>query len=172
MNTKVIIAVVIGIVVLAGGFFYLSDMNNSQNSQMAGDQAMMTEDNSAGQGEMMEKEDQIADDAMNDSRYVPYSKSELDSAAGTRRVLYFYANWCPTCRPADENFRQEQARIPEDVTVIRVNYNDTDTDQEEKDLAQKYGITYQHTFVQIDRQGNEVAKWNGGQLDELLTQIR
>ena len=58
------------------------------------------------------------------------------------------------------------------MVVIRTNYNDPDTDQEEKDLAKKYGITYQHTFVQVDAQGKELTKWNGGQTDELVTNIK
>jgi thioredoxin 1 len=106
------------------------------------------------------------------SRYVQYSKSALDSASDSRRVLFFYASWCPTCKPADASFTQNANKIPEDVTLIRVNYNDPETDQEEKDLAKKYGITYQHTFVQIDSAGEEVTKWNGGQIDELLSTIK
>ncbi len=53
-----------------------------------------------------------------------------------------------------------------------MNYNDPDTDQEEKDLAKKYRVTYQHTFVQIDSQENEVTKWNGGQLEGLLANLQ
>lgn len=106
------------------------------------------------------------------SRYVVYSKKSFDDASSTRRVLFFYASWCPICKPTDASFTQNAKKIPEDVTVIRVNYNDPETDQEEKDLAKKYGITYQHTFVQIDRAGKEVATWNGGQIDELLSNIK
>ncbi|OGC78279.1 hypothetical protein A2619_05715 [candidate division WWE3 bacterium RIFOXYD1_FULL_39_9] len=121
--------------------------------------------------------DDTADKNMDDnniakSRYVQYSKSALESASGNRRVLFFYASWCPTCKPADTDFTQNSSNIPEDVTVIRVNYNDPDTDQEEKDLAKKYGITYQHTFVQIDSAGKELTKWNGGQTDALLSNIK
>lgn len=105
------------------------------------------------------------------SRYVEYSKTTLAQAARGRRVLYFYANWCPTYRPADANLRENEARIPENMIVVRVNYNDSDTDAEEKALAKQYGITYQHTFVQIDRQGKELTKWNGGQIEELLINI-
>jgi len=107
-----------------------------------------------------------------DSRYVEYSSTILAQTATNKRVLFFYANWCPTCRPADASFQQNESKIPQDVTLIQVNYNDTDTDAEEKALAQKYGVTYQHTFVQIDAQGNEVTKWNGGQIDQLLTSIK
>lgn len=106
------------------------------------------------------------------SRYIAYSKDVLSNTQDSRRVLYFYANWCPTCLPANEDFNAKADQIPEDVTVIRVNYNDSDTDSDEKGLAEKYGITYQHTFVQIDSEGNEIAKWNGGQIKELLENIK
>ncbi len=113
------------------------------------------------------------DDAITQKgRYVEYSKAVLDSAAAGRRVLFFYANWCPICRPADASFKESLDEIPQDLTLIRVNYNDTDTDEEEKALAQKYGVTYQHTFVQIDGTGAEIVKWNGGAIDELLANIK
>ena len=111
-------------------------------------------------------------DTMAGTRYVQYSKTALNSASSNRRVLFFYASWCPTCKLADASFTQNASKIPGDVTVIRVNYNDPETDQEEKDLAKKYGVTYQHTFVQIDSSGSEVTKWNGGQIDELLSNIK
>ncbi|MFA6004966.1 MAG: thioredoxin family protein [Patescibacteria group bacterium] len=122
------------------------------------------------EGEVMMKKTE--DNMMATSRYVEYSAAALEKAVTGRRVLFFYASWCPTCRPADESFTQNSAKIPEDVTLLRVNYNDPDTDQEEKDLAQKYGITYQHTFIQIDSTGNEVTKWNGGQINELLSNLK
>ena len=126
---------------------------------------------------VMEKKEgkavQKADDKMMfDSRYVEYSKTALEKAASNRRVLFFYASWCPTCRPADASFKENISKIPKDVTLIRVNYNDPETDQEEKDLAKKYGITYQHTYVQIDNTGKEITKWNGGQINELLSNIK
>ena len=112
------------------------------------------------------------DSNISSTRYIEYKSGVLDESKNKRRVLYFYANWCPTCKPADANFKANQSKIPEDALVIRVNYNDSDTDAEEKELAKKYGITYQHTFVQIDADGSEVAKWNGGQIEELLRNIK
>lgn len=106
------------------------------------------------------------------SRYILYSPASFETESEKRRVLYFYANWCPICRPADANLKANENRIPEDVVVIRVNYNDSDTDQDEKKLAEKYGVTYQHTFVQIDQNANEVTKWNGGEIEELLDRIK
>lgn len=105
-------------------------------------------------------------------RYIEYSPSQFSVVANTRRVLYFYAKWCSTCRPADANFTQNESKIPEDITLIRVNFNDDDTDQSEKDLAKKYSVPYQHTFVQIDRNGNEITRWVGGDIDELLSNVK
>lgn len=106
------------------------------------------------------------------SRYLEYSPQILAGTKDKKRILFFYASWCPTCIPANADFSQNADSIPEEVAVIRVNYNDPETDEEEKALAQKYGVTYQHTFVQIDMQGNKVTSWNGGQTDELLANIQ
>lgn len=105
------------------------------------------------------------------NRYLEYTEDNLTNNAATKRVLFFYASWCPTCQPVNKEL-SEATSIPEDVTVLRVNYNDTDTDEKEKELAEKYQVTYQHTFVQIDSDGNEVTKWNGGGLKELLANIK
>lgn len=181
MKNPVIIFIVIAVVAVLGIGAYTMSQNSSQSdSMMKKDEAMMPKEDTSMEptDAMMKKNDsamdseKMMDDKMMGSAYVQYSKSAFESASGNRRVLFFYASWCPTCKPADANFTQNVSKIPEDVTLIRVNYNDPETDQEEKDLAKKYGITYQHTFVQIDSAGKEVTKWNGGQIDELLENIK
>lgn len=106
------------------------------------------------------------------SRYIADGITALGQNTGGRRVLFFYADWCPTCRPVDRELRDKENEIPGDVTIYRINYNDTATDTEEKDLAEKYSITYQHTFVQIDGEGEEIAKWNGGGLSEVIGNMK
>lgn len=173
MNRNLLIAIGVGILVLAGGgLFIVNQQNKTSGGTMEKNETPEQEAMEKKEGEAMEKKTDDSAMQKSDSRYVEYSKASLDQAAGNRRVLYFYANWCPTCKPANEDFTKNSSKIPEDMVVIKVNYNDTDTDQEEKDLAKKYGITYQHTFVQIDAQGKEITKWNGGQTEELLTNIK
>ena len=138
-----------------------------QPASPAQNQAAVAEPVSEQQQEVVEEE--LAASA---SRYVEYSNAAFEQAADKRRVLFFYASWCSTCRPADANFQQNIESIPEDVLLLRVNYNDNDTDNDEKALAAVYGITYQHTFVQVDAEGNEVSKWNGGQINELLANLK
>lgn len=108
----------------------------------------------------------------NNHKYLTYSENVLGETADKRRVLFFYANWCPTCIPANKDFQNNLDKIPNDVALIRVNYNDTETDKAEKELARKYGVTYQHTFVQLDSSENKVKIWNGGQIDELLAKLQ
>ena len=157
MNKGIIIAGVLVFVLVGGGLFV-----SNQQSQKT-EKAKMVQ----------EKDDtKLMDDKNSTSRYVEYSKSAHDQATDKRRVLYFYATWCPSCKIANEDFIANPDKIPEDVVVIRTNYNDPDTDQDEKDLAKRYGVTYQHTFVQVDSTGKELTKWNGGGTDELLTKLK
>lgn len=155
MNKGIIIAGVFILVIFGGGFYITNQQfKTAEQAKIA-----------------MDKDDKMMDKNIT-SRYVEYSKAALDQVADKRRVLYFYASWCPTCRPADADFKKNSSKIPEDMVVVRVNYNDSDTDQEEKDLAKKYAVTYQHTFVQIDGQGKQVTTWNGGKTEELLVNIK
>lgn len=106
------------------------------------------------------------------SRYIIHSQATFEQFIGKKRILFFYANWCPTCRPVNNDLLSNFDKIPQDFIVIRINYNDTETDTFEKELAKKYSITYQHTFVQIDEDGNEITKWNGGDFENLLNRIK
>lgn len=164
MNKGIIVAGIVVLVLVGGGLFIANQQSqNAEQAKMAQEKAAITEKEA-----MQVKEDVSMMKKDSASRYVVYSKSVLDKSLDKRRVLYFYASWCPVCRPANADFEKNADKIPEDLVVIRINYNDPDTDQEEKDLAKKYGITYQHTFVQIDGLGKEVTRWSGGQTDELL----
>ncbi|MFZ1721876.1 MAG: thioredoxin family protein [Microgenomates group bacterium] len=158
-NTSIIIIVML--ILAVGGVGAYALMNRTDSS--------MTKLDSMEKTETMVKDEKMM---QKEGTYTPFSPELLVNSASTRRVLFFYANWCPTCKPADKSFSENSAKIPADVTVIRVNYNDTETDQAEKDLAKKYGVTYQHTYVQIDTSGKEIAKWNGGQIDELLSNLK
>ncbi len=163
MSKNVII--VLAVIILAFGGYYYTQTN--QTAKVPKDSMMEKT------SDPMVKEETTGDDKMmgQSSRYLPFTPAVLADTSSTRRVLYFYANWCSTCRPANADFEKNASQLPSDLTVIRVNYNDPDTDADERALATKYGITYQHTFVQIDSQGNEITKWNGGASQELLAKI-
>lgn len=106
-------------------------------------------------------------------QYLIYSDGIIEEvlSQGKTPVLYFYANWCPTCQPVDRQFKEEANRLPEDVVVIRINYNDTDTDADEDALAEKYAITYQHTFAILDENAVVTTRWNGAGLERVLEEL-
>lgn len=95
------------------------------------------------------------------SPLLDFVKSDYDKAAMSEKliVLYFYANWCPICR---EEFPKMQAAFNEltSDTIIgfRVNYNDNETDDAERDLAREFGVAYQHTKVLV-KNGARVGKY-------------
>ncbi len=100
--------------------------------------------------------------------YKDYSAATVSSEqqAGKTVVLFFHAPWCPDCRAADAVFRANPSSIPAGVTLLKTDY-DSNTE-----LKKKYGVTYQHTFVQIDSQGNMVTKWVSGDTDMLKRNIK
>lgn len=79
-------------------------------------------------------------------------------------VLFFKANWCPSCKSAAKDFDANVDKL-KDIYLVVVNYDHSE------DLKVKYGVTYQHTFVQIGPEGNALTKWNGGKTSELLKKI-
>lgn len=111
-------------------------------------------------------DNQIAANPESDSRYIPYSKEAFDRASGKKRILFFHAPWCPTCRPADAEFTLKKDSIPMGVILFKTDY-DTSTE-----LKKQYNVTYQHTFVQVDGTGYPLATWNGGGIDDLLSNIK
>ncbi len=78
-----------------------------------------------------------------------------EAHAGTKVVYFFHATWCPSCRATDAAIGE--TGVPDGLTVVKVDY-DTETD-----LRQRYGVTQQHTFVQVDENGAELSKWTGSQ---------
>ena len=100
--------------------------------------------------------------------YVDYSEETVAAAQaeGKRVVLFFHASWCPTCKALEQELLSSSIEaLPSDVVIVKTDY---DTQIE---LKQKYGVTYQHTLVQIDGQGNQVAKWSGGGVDTLVENL-
>lgn len=113
----------------------------------------------------MAAKDESAMMKKNPGTYESYESSKLALANAGNVVLFFAADWCPTCRAADANLRD--SAIPDGVHVLKVNY-DTATD-----LKKKYGVTYQHTFVQVDAEGTQLKKWsNSRTIQEIMVEIQ
>ena len=180
--TNWIIGGIVIIAIAVGGYFFLGTDNNvmmegdsmQKDEIVKGDDAMKEKSGDTmmkGEDAMTEKkEDTIMKDEgamMQKGSYEAYAPDKLAKAASGKVVLFFRATWCPTCKVLDADICSHLGNIPADVTILDVDY-DTYTA-----LKQKYGVTYQHTLVQVDASGNQITKWSGGQtLASLLTNVR
>ncbi len=100
--------------------------------------------------------------------YRIYNAGEVTQAAAAGDVvLFFHAPWCPTCAALDRSITASGADIPAGLMIFKTDY---DTSQE---LKEKYGVTYQHTLVQVDANGNMITKWSGGNtLQSILDRVQ
>lgn len=162
MNKSIVITIVAVVILIAGAFIFLRPTPS------------MTDTDSMQQDDSMMNEDSAIDNQVPTSEktgaYVNYYEGILDEYADKKIVLFFYANWCPTCQPVDREIGRRAAEIPDDTVIINVNYNDTDTDANEEALAERFSVTYQHTFVVLEN-GQEVAKWNGDGFDRIISEL-
>ena len=56
--------------------------------------------------------------------YAWYTEASLKRSLATGRVvLYFYAPWCSTCSVLDDELRKKSAKLPPDVTILKINYD-------------------------------------------------
>jgi len=160
-RSQFLIAGVILAIVLIGGIIFVQNLqstsSNNQKNQI-GEIMMKDKIDDMEEESVMEKnEDSMQkEDVMkeNSGQYIPYSK---DSLTSNKNVIFFAASWCPTCRGLDNAINSELGNIPSDLTILKADYD------AETSLKQKYGVTYQHTLVQVDKDGNMLKKWNGSE---------
>lgn len=164
MTTRNIVLIAIVCAALIGSIAYVSTSTTPSASSMRGatpeDAAMQKADvPQESSGAMMPKDDAMKDGegAMMPSSkgsIETYSPEKLSLAQDHKVVLFFHASWCPICRQLDAEAKADPEIVPDGVRVLKVDY-DTATS-----LRQKYGVTVQHTFVQVDASGASLGKWS------------
>ena len=96
--------------------------------------------------------------------YSDYSESKL-AKAEWNIVLFFHATWCPSCKSANKNLSSDS--IPKNLTVLKLDYDSN------SDLKKKYGITSQHTFVQVDNTWKLIKKWSGSRnINDIIKKVK
>ncbi len=100
--------------------------------------------------------------------YYQYTLADYNAAraAGRPIFLFFYANWCPTCAKQEPIVKQLMSEIADqskldDFVAFRVNYNDNETDADEKRIAEEFGVRYQHTMFVVTGDGQTAKKFLG-----------
>lgn len=131
----------------------------STSSEAPETSAAMDKDAKDGMKKDAMEKDAMEKDSMNKGgEFVTYEQYMEHSDAAMhhdgRTVLFFDASWCPDCQKLKNALRSEHDVIPADVTVVDVDYDS------HNDLRKQYGVTMQHTFVEVDAQGNKVSSWS------------
>ena len=100
--------------------------------------------------------------------YITYDQYQAskDKYADSKVVLFFNAKWCPDCWAINEALTSDPGKIPAKTTVVSVDYD------QHTDLRQRYGVTTQHTFVQIDTNGEKTRQWVSTSVDALLKELQ
>lgn len=170
METSKIIGIIVALVFVAGGYYVfvaqddaaMTDdsvaMIKEQEKRISDEELRVNGDALVEADDAMEADDMMDDkDMMSDEpgSYEAYDPAKIVRANEGRVVLFFHASWCPTCRAFKNDVSNNLENIPDGMTILEVNY-DTETA-----LKQKYGITYQHTYVEVDADGNALNTWSG-----------
>jgi len=161
------IIAIVAVVLVLGGVAYYGNLSRTQEDKMAQGKAMM-EKKAMEQKEneaMMDKGETMmkysgAVLAGKSAPLLDFTKADYDAALNSDKlvVLYFYANWCPICIAEFPVMQKAFNELSTDKVIgFRVNYNDDQTDNDEKNLAKQFGVAYQHTKVFV-KNGQRILK--------------
>ena len=86
--------------------------------------------------------------------YLNYSASKVAQALaqGQHVVLFFHADWCPTCKLLHDDLMTMKDSRPSTLAIFKVEY-DTATE-----LKTTYSIVKQHTLIKLDKQELETKR--------------
>jgi thioredoxin 1 len=82
-------------------------------------------------------------------------------AAERPTIVYFHAEWCPTCQATMVQFQARWPEVQPGIVLVLADYD------KETELKSLYGVTYQNTYVQVDEAGERLQIWNGGGIEAL-----
>jgi thioredoxin 1 len=172
------ISIIAVVIILAGSGYYAVTQNNSENSNQAEviseTSIVSDENNNETSSTETDSQDEINNNqtaGQNETKesagiYTEYSSEKLAMHEGKDIVLFFKADWCPSCRGLDKDIKENMSQIPANIVILDVDYD------EYTDLRQKYGVTTQHTLVQVSSNGDLIMKWSGGStLESIINKI-
>ncbi len=164
INKKtVIIVLIIGAIAIGGGLFIMSRSDKQATTSTSAQNNIETA-----------QPESLADNQTLSEQNAPVTSAytTLDSLnanpekyAQTDKVYFFHANWCPICKGIDAEISANLEKLPSGISIVKTDY-DTATD-----LRKQFGVTTQYTFVQVDKNNQQVAKWTATSFDKMLAGI-
>ena len=161
----IVAAVVVGVIGI--GYMIVPQPSGSEGGQVVMQDT--TPDNGGADqvaGESVESgSDEVAQTAA--GVYTQYTAAAVAASTADHIILVFSASWCPTCRALDQDIVANEEVIPAGVEIYTVDFDAA------TELRRQYGVTVQHTLVEVDADGNELQKWVGGTtLASVLNRLR
>ncbi|MFA5986130.1 MAG: thioredoxin family protein [Parcubacteria group bacterium] len=175
---KILLLLLIVIVIgLSATMFSFNDQNITEDVQNKAQEALkenggkvidrVAEEGRTAVGEKLKETGEKMLTVENDVPGVYQKFDESSIAKHEKNILFFTAPWCPSCVTAENDVTAEQKTIPTAVAIYAVDY---DTNVQ---LREKYHVDKQHTFVQVDQAGNEIARWtNSTTLQDIISHIQ
>ena len=61
------------------------------------------------------------------AQYTDYTTGAFNQAIQENKnvVLFFHANWCPTCRALDEDIQNGLSRVPTNTEIFKIDYDNS-----------------------------------------------
>ena len=95
------------------------------------------------------------------TKYYDFDKAHYEQSLKEGKIIFlnFYASWCPICKAEQPDlFAAFNELSNQDVVGYRIHFNDNEVTDDDKEMAKKFGITYQHTKVIINKNGEVALK--------------
>jgi len=105
-----------------------------------------------GTGNEDESDNNNQEDSSDDTAgsYTDYAVGDLDVPG--KKVLFFWASWCPYCEENHGRLLDFYSNNEYDVTTLKINY---DT---EESLKNQFSVASQDTFILLDEDGTELDR--------------
>lgn len=165
---KTLLWIIILACIIVVGYFVSELENGSVDTDLGADEMMDDKADMDNMNNDTMNDDEIMDNDMEDSEwtttvttvhdgYQVYSEDGVAAALanGEKVVLFFHATWCPTCKSLDADIMANEANIPDNVSIFKVDYDS------ETDLKAEYDVSVQHTLVYVDENMDKVSDARG-----------
>lgn len=164
----IVVILVIGLVVFVASSYSRSTNNSTAETQDATTQEVAPVSSSDNLSQEQLPTNQSSSSTNSKGEYITYEEfSNNKDKYGNSTVVYFFnAKWCPTCQALTKNITANISDIPDNFVIVSIDYD------KYTDLKKQYGVTIQHTLVQVDSAGNTIKKWSGGNtLESIVSKV-
>ena len=162
-SLKIVLPIAAIVLVGAGAHAVLGEDDSTNNNTETSSQVASKEESSKAAETKKLAASSNSESKNASGRYAAYSESALSAEGYDTNVVFFFAPWCPECRAFKEAINS--GNIPEGVQILEADFDSS------TELKSKYGVTLQSTFVKVDDNGNQQAKYVGYGKDKSLDSV-